>query len=122
MSEVNILTRLNEEVLLSGPETTLPINLSDYWLAEIQQSLERYFNNEEGAEESGLSLPMAAVMHILFAKEEGEQLAIPVEEMFKYLEYYRVELTLEEVRRKKNIKAEPATIDSIFTNREVMIS
>ena len=43
MSEQYILQRFKEEVVTCGPEATLPSNLNDYWLAEIQQSLESYF-------------------------------------------------------------------------------
>ncbi|NYT79079.1 hypothetical protein H0A71_19010 [Alcaligenaceae bacterium] len=125
MSGKHVLQRFQEEVLRSGPEATLPSNLSDYWLAEIQQNIERCFDGEQDPEdaesESYLSLPLAAVMHILFAKNSDEEFTVPIEAMLKNIEDYRIELALEEIRRKTNIKAEPATIASIFTDRDVMV-
>ena len=126
MSGKYILQRFQEEVLLSGPEAALPSNLSDYWLAEMQQHIERYFDGEQDPEdaesESSMSLPLAAVIHILFAKNSDEEVAVPIEAMLKKIEDYRIELALEEIRRKTDMKTEPATITSIFTDREVMVS
>lgn len=45
-----------------------------------------------------------------------------MEDMFRYFEDYRIELALEALRRRTSVQAEPATIESIFTNREVCIS
>lgn len=126
MSEKGTLKRFKEEVMMFGPEATLPSNLSDYWLTEIQQSLERYFDSVEGPEdmegEGSMSLPLAAVLHILFAKSGGEPIRASLEEMFKHYEDYRIELALEEIRRKTGVQTESATIASIFTNRVVTIS
>lgn len=126
MSGKHVLQRFQEEVLRSGPEATLPSNLSGYWLTEIQQHIEQYFDEEQGPEdaesESNLSLPLAAVMHILFAKNGDEEIAVPIEAMLKKIEDYRIELALEEIRRKTDMKTEPATITSIFTDRDVMVS
>ena len=126
MSEKHILKRFKEEVMMLGPEATLPSNLSDYWLTEIQQSLERYFDSVQGPEdmegEGSISLSLAAVVHILFAKSGGEPIQSSLEEMFKHYEDYRIELALEEVRRKTDVQTEPATIATIFTNRVVTIS
>lgn len=125
MSGKHVLQRFQEEVLSSGPEATLPSNLSDYWLAEIQQHIERCFDEEQDLEdaesESNLSLPLAAVMHILFVKNSDEKFAVPIDAMLKKIEDYRIELALEEIRRKTDMKTEPATIISIFTDRDVMI-
>lgn len=120
-----MLRRFQEEVILRGAESTLPSNLDDFWLAEIQRSIELFFNGDretssiEGGE--SISLPLAAVVHILFAKKGGEELQASMDEMFKYFEDYRIELALEEIRRKTDFKAEPATIATIFTNRHVVI-
>lgn len=126
MSEKHILRRFQEEVIMCGPEATLPSNLSDYWLTEIQQSLERCFDSLKGPEEAegeeSMSLPLAAIMHILFAKSGGEAIQASLEEMFMHFEDYRIELALEEIRRKTDLTTEPATIASIFNNRKITIS
>ena len=88
--------------------------------------MERYFDEIEGSEDAtgkdNMSLPLAAIVHILFAKNSGEEIEASMEEMFKNFQDYRIELALEEVRRSTNIKTEPATIASIFTDRDLTIS
>ncbi|RMR41689.1 hypothetical protein ALP86_03881 [Pseudomonas amygdali pv. mori] len=120
-----MLRRFQEEVILRGAESTLPSNLDDFWLAEIQRSIELFFygDRETSSIEGGesISLPLAAVVHILFAKKGGEEVQASMDEMFKYFEDYRIELALEEIRRKTDFKTEPATIETIFTNRHVVI-
>ena len=69
-----------------------------------------------------MSLPLAAILHILFAKSGGDSVEASLEEMLRYFEDYRIELALEEIRRKTDVKTEPATIATIFSNREIMVS
>lgn len=78
MANPNLLALFRDEVLLTGPESSLPSNLSQFWLEELQNHLERYFdglNSESDAEEKDLdiSLPLAAIIHILFAKMVGRR-------------------------------------------------
>ena len=126
MSEKHILARFNDEVMASGPAATLPINLSDYWLTEIQLNLERFFESIEPTKKTedqiSMALPLAAIMHILISKTGGEAVEVSFEEMFRHFEDYRIELALEEARRHMGVTAEPATLASIFTNRDVTIS
>ena len=35
MANPNLLARFRDEVLLAGPESTLPSNLSQFWLEEL---------------------------------------------------------------------------------------
>ncbi len=89
MEEKHILRRFQEEVMNLGPESTLPCNLTDYWLIEIQQSLERLFESMAAPDglksERSMALPLAAVIHILFAKGRAEELKVSMEEMFNFL-------------------------------------
>lgn len=125
MSEKHMLERFHGEVMMSGSEATLPINLSDYWLTEIQLNLELFFDSMEISEkvegEIRMSLPLAAIMHILLSKSGGKAVDLSLDEMFRHFEDYRIELGLEELRRKMGLRAEPPTIASIFTNRDVSI-
>lgn len=50
MGDIELLTRFKDEVLQSGSESTLPKNLTDFWLTELHRNLEQYFEN--GEEES----------------------------------------------------------------------
>lgn len=125
MKPSHMLRRFQDEVILRGIESTLPSNLDDFWLAEIQRSIELFFSSpqEAGDAEGGenMSLPLAAVVHILFAKKGEHKVQASMDEILKYFEDYRIELALEEVRRRTDLKAEPATITTIFTNRQVII-
>ena len=58
-------------------------------------------------------------MHILFAKNGGREITESMNKLFDHLQTYRIELALEEIRRKTDVKASPVTIDTIFTNRSV---
>ncbi|MBD9634615.1 hypothetical protein [Pseudomonas sp. PDM19] len=118
-----ILQKFQQEVLSSSPEATLPCNLNDYWLSELQEHLEECFRvlsqGCDDEENEAMSLPLAAIVHILFAKNAGAINEMPLEDLFRHFEDYRLELALEQVRRKTDVKAEPATLATIFTNRDV---
>lgn len=54
----------------------------------------------------------------LFAHGQQQEVAT-MNKLFDHLQTYRIELALEEIRRKTDVKASPVTIDTIFTNRSV---
>lgn len=125
MSDKEIYQRFIEEVLMSGPEATLPCNLSDYWLTALQQSTDRCLENlaaKRPEDDDSLSLPLAAILHILCAKAGNAEFHVPMEELFNNFEYLRIELAIEELRRKTDYLNEPATLASIFTDRELRFS
>lgn len=125
MSNAHMLKRFQEEVMKQGCEATLPSNLNDFWIDELQRSLEQLFEGLDDADDSDsdgcMSLPLAAIIHILFAKNEGLVVEESMEDMFRYFEDYRIELALEVVRRRTSVQAEPATIESIFKDRKIFI-
>ena len=112
-----LIESFSEEVVRTGPESTLPVNLDDKWLNILSMQMERYFEN--GADDS-LALPLLAVIHILTAKNAGEAVSASHDELFDYLCNYRIEIGLEEVRRKTEMELEPATLENILTNRKVV--
>ena len=111
-----MLKRFKLEVTDRGNEACLPRNLSDEWLRVVAQSTDEMLAGGEG--EKG-AVALAAILSILSAKQGTNELRLSWEEMRKRFEEYRLELGLEEVHRKTEIKYEPATLDTIFTNREV---
>jgi len=118
MSE-NMLVSFRNEVLLNGPESTLPCNLDERWLDVLSAHMEQFFeSNVDGA----LSLPLAAVVHILFAKSGGEPVRESQDELIEQLCKYRLELGFEEIRRKTNLSIEPASLETILTNRDISFS
>lgn len=126
MSNAHMLKRFQEEVMKQGFDAALPSNLNDFWIDELQRSLEQLLEGLDDADDSDrngcMSLPLAAIIHILFAKNEGLIVEESMEDMFRYFEDYRVELALEALRRRTIVQAEPATIKTIFTNRKVRIN
>ena len=126
MSKAHMLKRFQEEVMKQSCDATLPSNLNDFWIDELQRSLEQLIeglDDANGSDSNGcMSQPLAAIIHILFAKNKGLVVEESMEDMFRYFEDYRIELALEVVRRKTSVQTGPATIESIFTNREVCIN
>ncbi len=65
--------------------------------------------------------PLAAIIHILFAKNGGEAISESLEQLYDYFQDYRLELALEEITRKTHVVAEPPTLETIFNNRDVLV-
>ncbi|WP_321834170.1 hypothetical protein [Pseudomonas kulmbachensis] len=111
-----LMVSFRDEVLRKGLESTLPCNLSDKWLGVLAAQLEAYFEQDV---EDALSLPLAAVLHILCSKSGGEAVTVSQDRLFEHLCDYRIELGLEEIRRKTEMGNEPVSLQAIFTNRTV---
>jgi hypothetical protein len=119
------LQQLRQDVLTKGPEAALPSRLSDYWLELISRDLECLDGvdaENDSTESHSMAGPLALILHILLGKSGGTQLTVPEEDMYRYFQDYRIEIGLEEVSRRTDIKMSPATIDTIFTNRDVDIT
>jgi hypothetical protein len=103
MANPNLLALFRDEVLLTGPESSLPSNLSQFWLEELRV-IWRYFRQFELGfrcrRRISTSLPLAAIIHILFAKNGGEEISESSEKLYEYFQDYRLELALEEITRK----------------------
>ncbi|WP_339430148.1 hypothetical protein [Pseudomonas taetrolens] len=112
----DLMVLFRDEVLRKGPESTLPCNLNDKWLDRLTAHLEEYFEHDV---EDALSLPFAAVLHLLCSKSGGEAVTVSLDKLFDHLCDYRIELGLEEIRRKTDLGNEPVSLQAIFTNRTV---
>lgn len=115
------LVKLQEEILALPPSAALPCNLPDYWLDMIARDLEATLT--EG-KEGYAAAPLILITHLVQGKtsatpEEGVQ--IPLDTLFAYFCDLRVEINLEIVSRRRRCWVEPATLDSIFTNRMVSV-
>lgn len=121
--ETSDLNRLKHEVLDFGPNATLPCNLPDAWLSMIARDLEMLF--QEKKEDHGyLTAPLAIVVHILHGKHgnKEKEISFSENELFKYLQDLQIEVSLEILRRNTDITPEPATLDTIFSDRTVKIT
>jgi hypothetical protein len=116
MSE-KLLEQFQNEVLGNGPEAALPCNLSDKWL-DILVSQGEDLQDEENS----ITELLAAVMHLLFYKNDCKEVSIDENQLLDYLETYKVELSFEEVCRKTEFRLNPATLDTVFTDRLVSLS
>lgn len=115
------LLKLHVEVLSGPPEAALPSQLSDYWLELIARDLEMTLGDDEPEEgsEPYASAPLALIVHLYFGKRGGVVLALNDDELYSLFCDLQIEISLEIVSRKTDIKAEPATLETIFSNREV---
>jgi hypothetical protein len=115
------LAKLQREVLALPPSAALPCNLPEHWLDMIARDLEATMT---GGEEGYASAPLLLVVHILQGKtpgQSGQEIQIPLETLYDYFRDLRVEIDLEIVNRRTRSWIEPATLDSIFTDRMVLV-
>ena len=124
MSNSDLIDRFVTEVLHVSPESTLPCNLSDEWLNVLLEQSNKMANLDQLDEEDNSSVCtelLAAVLHILMAKNGFEKVSIEESELLQTIEQYTMELAIEEVSRRTDFKCEPATLETIFTNRQVAV-
>ena len=62
---------------------------------------------------------LVAITEILYVKNGTNKLAIPMEELREYFISYRMELAIEELNRSSLAEISSATLETIFTDREV---
>ena len=118
--EKSDLARFQREVIAHGAEAALPCNLSDEWIALISRDLNMLLE-PENEDEGYLTVPLAMVIHLLLAKRGKKQgkMTFSEEELHKYFQYLHFELAAEEVCRNTDISLNRATLETIFTNRDV---
>lgn len=118
------LAELNNDVLRHPADAALPCNLSDKWLTMLARDLEHCVGDSIGAPDAGhyMAAPLAAILHLLSGKSDSASPPHRLEEIYEYFKDYHVEITLEIVRRNTDITPEPATIETIFTDRRVRLA
>ena len=118
--EKSNLQKLKDEVLDHGAEAALPCNLSDKWLGLLERDI-RMLLLEGGDDHSYMTAPLAIVCQILLGKHpnKGNRVTFTEEELFNYLKDLHEEITLEIIRRHDVIAPIPATLATIFTNRDI---
>lgn len=117
--------RIKEDLLDREPSACLPRNLTDEWLSYLAISADKMLGSDGTKDvEAGpvrKEASLAVVIRLLDAKTEEREVGIevPLDKMYSYLQQYRMELALEEVHRKTDIKYEAATLETILTERDV---
>ena len=123
MNIEEMMLKLKREVLDGEPGSALPSKLSDEWLDMAIESVEGMVHGDDDDQE-GHGIGMALILKTLSDKRGGAtELSVPVQDMFEYTQSYMIELALEEVSRKTDIRANAATLETIFEkDREVEIA
>ncbi len=114
MKNSSQLSRFNEEVLRQGPVACLPSNLSPEWLEVLSQEAEEATS---GVDEPQVAELLAAVL-LLLHHINGRSFSVSPVELDRYINYYAVELSIEEINRNTDMQVERATIETIFTDRK----
>ncbi len=110
---------------VADAEAALPRNLSNYWLELIARDLDTLQDgNEDGGPDvagPSLSGPLYLIIRILEARSRGEKMEISEEQLYFYFLDYQIEVNLELVSRNTELRAQPASLDTIFTDRDVTV-
>ena len=114
-----MLLRLKREITDRGPDACLPVNLTDEWLQYLTASADSMLQGRSSQDAPQNALCVAVVVCLLQARADGTRSALEVsyEQLHSYFEMYRVELALEQIHRKTNVKYNAATLDTILTRR-----
>ncbi|MGC5808189.1 hypothetical protein [Ralstonia pseudosolanacearum] len=116
-----MLNKLKSELLDAAPDACLPRNLSEEWRDYLAGSADNMLKEDEDDSRDKGAAILAVILRILDAKraEKAGRVEVPFEELHAYVQRYRLELALEELHRKTDITYNPATIETILTEREV---
>lgn len=113
-----------KEVLRHSPDAALPKNLSDHWLDLIGRDLEVVLDDREPEYDESLHMvaPVALVARLLASKKGTNTIEIELEKLQTYLMELQVEINLELINRRTDVRTSSATLKTIFENRKVRIS
>jgi len=114
-----MLKEFKEEVLMSGPESTLPCNLNKKWFDELKKCGENLGSSNADEAKNACALLMAAVVHILNARNGFKESSFMLSEMNELMDRYIVELALEDISRLGGAKIEPLTLETVLTDRDI---
>lgn len=112
---------LAKQVLTQPPAAALPCNLTDECLDLISRDLEGALGEDAPQEidANSLAAPLALVIHILAGQHSEAGHAWSFEDLFSRLQDYRVEVALELLNRRTGVRSPPATLTTIFRQRDV---
>jgi hypothetical protein len=111
------LVDLKANVLDKDAAAALPCQLSDLWLDRVADSLQEFFEGSEPESGQYLAAPLALVMRLLFAQTTSLELDVSDTRIERCLRAYRIEVALEAVNRRTDVKTTPASLDTIFGDR-----
>ncbi|MDD2809374.1 hypothetical protein [Rhodoferax sp.] len=118
------LSLFEKEVLFHHPDVALPKNLSDHWLDLIGRDLDVLIGDREPEYDMSLHRggPVSLVMRLLAGKKGTNSIKIELEKLQTYLIELQVEINLELINRRTDVRTSGATLKTIFENRQVSVS
>lgn len=119
------LQRLSEEIIRQPLEKALPCNLCDEWLHLLERDF-RIALRKDDVEVVGdpldyMGAPLALIGHIAVGKNNSAWAAIDEDKLFRYFQLYQAEILLEIARRKGSVASPPASLETIFMEREIYL-
>jgi hypothetical protein len=113
--------RLKADLLEKDATSCLPSSLSNEWLEYLFASAEGILDDSSLEDEGrvGGKACIAVVLHLVQRKAGADPILLKVsdEALFEYVQMFMVELGLEIVHRQTKVKYEPATLETLFTER-----
>lgn len=113
------LDALKSEVLDKGPSAALPCHLSDHWLNCVADSLEQVLEVKTSESGQYLAGPLALVAHLLLGRSSLSEFEVSDTLLYKYLRTYYIEVSIEILNRRTNVRIKSATLQTIFTDRKL---
>jgi hypothetical protein len=117
---MEMLSKINNEVLSHGPEAALPQNLSQKWLNILEKMAEDFIGSNYDLEEckkpEDIADPILSVCvsELLLSQYKDKADMLSVEEMLEKITLYSISLIIEAVDRESNIGIEQPTLETIF--------
>lgn len=120
-----MLVQFNNEVLSYGPSAVLPQNLSNKWLAILQQLSDEFLDSnydpDECREPQEIADPvLAACVYELLTYQHPDRKDYSANEMMEKLTIYAIAITLESVKRETNERVEDSTLSDILSWDRIM--
>jgi len=114
-----MLSKINNEVLLHGPEAVLPQNLNKKWLNILQEMAEDFIGSNYDLEEckkpEDVADPILSVcVSELLMSQHNDKTDIPIKEMLEKITIYSISLIIEAVDRESDIGIEQPTLEDIL--------
>lgn len=119
------LQRLSEEIIRQPLEKALPCNLSNEWLHLMERDFRIALRNDDldvvGDPLDYMKAPLTLISHLAVGKNNGAWAAIDEGKLVRYFLLYQAEILLEIARRNGSVDSPPATVETIFTEREIYL-
>lgn len=117
-----MLKEFSKKVIKKGAVACLPANLDNLWLDWLVEELS-FLKNDGDLPKYNVppSCAISAVAKILMHRNRSDELKIKDDELYEKLGEYLIEIELERMSRNTEIKYKPATLDTIFTDRQVIM-